>query len=128
MTAEGEIGYVDSVAVADRTLGELRLSIEDAGLWERTALLVTADHGWRTKVWRDNPEWTREDEAVSHVDTSGVPFVLRLPGQHASLLYSRRFNTLLTRRLLEGILRGTLTTPAQVPAAIETVGASQAGK
>jgi len=78
-TAKGRIGYLDNVALVDRTLGVLRDAIEQAGLWDRTALLVSADHGWRTSLWRGTPEWTADEEVASRQDTSGVPFLLKLP-------------------------------------------------
>ena len=83
--------------------------MEQAGLWQHTALLVSADHGWRTSYWRGGTDWTAEDEAVSHVDTSGVPFLLRLPGQESGVTYEKRFRTILTRTLIDEILAGRLS-------------------
>jgi hypothetical protein len=51
--AEDSASYLDSLALADRTLGELRAALEQSGLWDRTAVLVSADHGWRTRLWRE---------------------------------------------------------------------------
>ncbi|MGH9666714.1 MAG: sulfatase-like hydrolase/transferase [Bryobacteraceae bacterium] len=45
-------GYVDSLALADRILGELREQMTRAGLWIKTTLLVTADHHWKRLVNR----------------------------------------------------------------------------
>ena len=119
LTARGRVGYLDSVALADRTLGELRHNMEQAGLWDRTAVLVSADHGWRTHTWRGNPEWTPEEEAASHQDTSRVPFLLKLPEQTSRVVYSKPFNTIVTRQLITGILSGELTDPSVLPGLIE---------
>lgn len=128
ITAEGSIGYPDSVALADRALGTLRQAIEQAGLWDRTALLVSSDHGWRTSMWRGTAEWTAEEEALSRYKTSDVPFLVRLPGQTAGFFpYSRRFNTLVTRQIITGILTGQLTAPTQLPDLIERRGATRLG-
>jgi hypothetical protein len=105
----GRIGYVDSVALADRTLGDLRSCLDRAGLTANTAILVSSDHGWRTALWRGNPEWTPEDEAASHQDTSGSPFLLKLPQQTSPFVYDTAFDTVVTRRLIIGILNGRLT-------------------
>jgi hypothetical protein len=115
--------YADDVALADRELGLLRQAIGTAGLEDRTAILVSADHGWRPSLWRGPAsDWTPEDEAASRQDTSGVPFLLKLPGQKAGSVYSQRFNTVLTRRVLTAILGGQLTDPAAVARMIESAG------
>jgi membrane-anchored protein YejM (alkaline phosphatase superfamily) len=112
--------YLDSVALVDRELGMLRRAIEEAGQWDRTAILVSSDHGWRTSTWRGGTTWTAEDEAVAHQDTSGVPFVLKLPGQKTGLAFGKSFNTVLTRQVITAILNGQLSDPAAVPAFIES--------
>jgi hypothetical protein len=118
-TPQGRIGYLDSVALVDRTLGELRRTMERSGLWERTAVLVSADHGWRTHLWRGDAEWTSDEEAASHQNTSGVPFVVKLPGQTSGVVYSKPFNTILTRRLITVILNGQLRDPSALPDFVE---------
>lgn len=124
-TAEGRIGYLDSVALVDQTLGQLRRALEQAGLWDRTAVLLSADHGWRTYHWRGNPEWNVEEEAASHEDTAGVPFLLKLPGQTSGMVFDQRFNTIVTRQLITGILSGQLTDAATIPGFIERHGHGQ---
>jgi hypothetical protein len=110
--------YLDSVALADAALGSLRRAMEEAGVWDRTAVLVSADHGWRTATWRGGPGWTAEDETAANQPTGGVPFVLKLPGQKASVSYPAPFNTVATARLIAAVLRGELTRPEDVPALI----------
>jgi hypothetical protein len=119
MSADGSIGYLDSVALADRTLGALRQEMERAGLWDHTAVLVSADHGWRTYLWRGGPEWTAEEEAASRNDTSGVPFILKLPGQTSEVAYNKSFGTVITRQIITDILSGRLTDPAMIQNAIQ---------
>ena len=120
LTGKGRIGYLDNVALADRTLGVLREAMERAGLWDATAVLVSADHGWRTSLWRGRPEWTEDDEAPSHQDTSGVPFLLKLPGQTFGVSYERRFNTVMTRKIITDILSQRLTSPEMIAHSIES--------
>ncbi|HXB71715.1 MAG TPA: hypothetical protein VNY05_25990 [Candidatus Acidoferrales bacterium] len=119
LTAQGRIGYLDSVGLVDQTLGVLRRAMEQCGLWDRTAVLVSADHGWRTQLWRGDAEWTPNEEAASHQDTSGVPFLLKLPEQTSSVVYGKRFNTIVTRQLIMGILSSQLTDPGTLPVFIE---------
>ncbi len=112
-------GYLDNVALVDLELGMLRHAMEESGLWDRSAILVSADHGWRTGSMGGARPRNPEDEAASHQDTSGVPFLLKLPGQTVGSVYSKRFNTVSTRRLITGILNGQVTDSAAVAAFIE---------
>jgi len=111
----GPVGYLDNLALADRALGELRTCLDRAGLTAYTAILVSSDHGWRTAVWRGNPEWTPEDEAASHQDTSASPFLLKLPQQTSMFVYDTPFDTVVTRRLIIAILNGRLAVHSAIP-------------
>jgi Sulfatase len=106
--------YLDNVALVDRTLGELRDAIEKAGLGDRTAILLSADHGFRTYLWRGTTLWTPEDENVSHRDVIGVPFLVKLPGRTPGVRYTKPFNTVVTREVITGILKGEITDSAAV--------------
>jgi len=94
-------GYVDNLALVDRALGELRASMEEAGVWERTAVLVTSDHAWR-ESWAFDGRRDRE-----------VPFILKLPGQDHAVAYPRPFNTLLSHDLVLALLQGEMRDPAE---------------
>jgi len=48
-TGHGTPAYYESVAVADKLIGEVISAIEEAGLKESTLLLVTSDHGGKAK-------------------------------------------------------------------------------
>ena len=99
-------------------MGLVRRSIEEAGLWNQSAVLVSADHGWRTPFWRNSPGWTAAEEAASHSDTATVPLLLKLPGQTSGAFYDKPLATIVTRRLIVDILSGRLADPAAIPAAI----------
>jgi len=118
LTPNGRMGYLDNLLLADRAMGLLRGSIEEAGLWNQSAVLVSADHGWRTSFWRNEPGWTATEEAASRQDTSAVPFLLKLPGQTSGAVYEKALPTVVTRRLIIEILSGRLTDPAAIPGAI----------
>lgn len=127
INVRARIGYVDSVSLADQILGELLESIQHAGLEKRTSILVSADHGWRTGLWRGDAEWTSEEEAVSRQDTSGVPFLLRLADQQKEITYTPRLNTVVTRRLIDAILDGWLTDPSQIQRQLNNTGGGITG-
>ena len=94
--------------------------MEQAGVWDRTALVVSADHGWRTHLG-GAPGWTAEDESVPREGTMDVPFLVKMPGQNAPVVYEKPFNTVVTRTVITGILAGRLTRAAELPGAIEGV-------
>jgi Sulfatase len=94
--------YWDALALADRTLGELRRSMERAGTWNHTAVLISADHHFRQSQELDGKSDPR------------VPFLLRLGGQEAGTVFHREFNTVLTQGLLLALLSGEVESPEAV--------------
>jgi len=104
--ASRRISYVDSLALADHVLGEIRSGMEAKGLWDRSAVIVSADHGWRANLWRGGPQWTAEDEALPADDPVAVPFLVKLPGQQTTATWGEPFPTVRTRALVEKLLGG----------------------
>jgi hypothetical protein len=102
-------GYIDALALVDRTVGELRRTMEAAGLWERTAVLISADHGYRG------------DRSVDRgrIADRWVPFLLKLPGQHEPYGYPRHLETLRSAGLLLDILEGRILTPADAARSLD---------
>jgi arylsulfatase len=73
--------YEANLAYADHLVDRLRAALVTAGLWEETALVVTADHG----------EAMGEHGFVGHneqvfVESAQVPLVMRVPGLGARRL------------------------------------------
>jgi hypothetical protein len=97
-------GYYDSLALLDRTLGELRRALEARGLWETTTILLSSDH------------WNRGSHLLDGKKDHRVPFLLKLPGQKDGVVYDRPFNTVLSHDLLLAVLRGALRDPAALAA------------
>jgi hypothetical protein len=93
-------GYIDSLALLDRTVGELRRTMEQAGVWDSTTVLLTSDHGYR------------DSEALDGKSDPRVPYILKLASQKDSVAYTQEFNTVLTADLLMDVLRGEITDPA----------------
>ena len=108
--------YLDNLELVDRALGEIRTAMEDAGLWDKSVVLVTSDHWWRTNEWSGMAGWTEEEEAISGDKEADhrVPFMLKMPGQKETLDYTEVFNTVLTHDLLLAILREEISTPREV--------------
>jgi arylsulfatase A-like enzyme len=89
-------GYIDSLALLDRTLGDLRRSMQAAGTWTNTTVLVTTDHPYR------------EAEQVDGKSDRRIPFLLKLAGQRAGAAYDAPFNAILAHRLLLAVLSGEI--------------------
>ena len=91
-------GYWDNLALADRTLGELRSAMERAGTWDRTTVLISADHSFR------------ESQRLDGRSDPRVPFLLHLAGQNDATVFHTTFNTVVTHDLLLAILRREIRT------------------
>ncbi len=100
-------GYIDSLALLDRMTGDLRAAMESRGVWERTVLLMSADHPFRSSRDLDGKSDWR------------VPFLLRMPGPRAAGVVAPEFNTIVSANLICAILRGAVSTAPQASAWIE---------
>jgi hypothetical protein len=87
-------GYVDSLALLDRTVGEIRGVMEKAGVWDGANVILTSDHPYR------------EAEALDGKTDPRIPYMLKTSGQKDGLAYGCRFNTVRTSDLVLAILRG----------------------
>ena len=104
--------YFSALLLADRTLGELRRAIEEAGLSDRTSLVLTSDHAYRSADLVDGKKDPR------------VPFVLKLAGQNRSVVHPRPFNTLVTAELILAVLRSEIRSPEQASAWLSAHGSN----
>ena len=113
----GPLDYFDNLALVDRTVGELRQRLEDAGLWDKTTLMITADHGLRPGAWAGHMGWTPElDRLTGGQAPLYVPFILHLAGQKQPVEISKSFSNFLCEQLSLAILHGEVTTGAQAAA------------
>lgn len=86
--------YLDNIALTDHYLALVRRAMQESGVWDRTTIIITADHG--------NREWDGED-----IHTVGaVPFLMKLPQQRQGRDIDCDFDVIVLRRLIEGLLRG----------------------
>ncbi len=101
--------YFDNLVLADRTLGELRRNMEQAGLWDKTTVLVSSDHRFRPHLFQKDPMFTAEEASfAAGKPDNRVPFILKLAGTSAGAVYTNRFNTIITHDLLLAILHGDI--------------------
>jgi hypothetical protein len=95
-------GYLDSLELADISLGAIRKSMENHGLWDCTTVLVSSDHSLRSV------------QAFGGKRDRRVPFLLKLAKQHSGLRYDSSFNTIVTQDLLLSVLRQEIPSPDDV--------------
>jgi type I phosphodiesterase/nucleotide pyrophosphatase len=109
LTYDQPSNYLDNLALADRTLGELRNWLDKAGLWDETTLVVSADHPLRAKAWMKMSSWTKEEADLSENKTFPyIPFIVKTAHNNRGLEYREQFDTILTNRLVLGMLEGKL--------------------
>lgn len=115
---QGKNSYLDNLALVDRMVGDLRRAMERAGVWDQTTIIISADHWWRSEMWKRGPFWTHEDEAVARSGKMDhrIPFLLKLAGQRDQLTYKPGFNTVVTHDLVLALLRGEVSSPDGVAA------------
>ncbi len=94
--------YLNNLALADSELAVLRKKMEDAGQWDKTWVILSADHSWRSS------------KAYDGIRDYRVPYLVKSPAGGPGLIYSKQFNTLLTHDLILSILGGEVTTEGGV--------------
>jgi hypothetical protein len=118
--------YFDNLALVDRTVGELRKKLEQAGLWDTTTLLISADHGLRYMLWHGGMNWTPQfDRLLEGGQSPTVPFIVKLGGENKPAVYDPPFSAVLTGDLALAVLSGEVTTAAQATAWIAGKAAPQ---
>ncbi|HEY4361853.1 MAG TPA: sulfatase-like hydrolase/transferase [Bryobacteraceae bacterium] len=121
----GPLDYFDNLALVDRTLGELRRRLETSGLWDKTTILITADHGLRPGAWVGHMGWTPElDRLTGGHAPLYVPFILHMAGQQEPIEVGKSFPNVLCEELSLAILHGEITTGAQAAAWLDQHGTS----
>jgi hypothetical protein len=98
----GSQGYFNNLALADDELGRLQRAMQANGLWDKTWVILSADHSWRTSTMYDGKRDMR------------VPFMVKPPGPTASAVYPQSFNTIVTHDLILAMLRGEMTNQQNV--------------
>ncbi len=73
--------YLREVASVDAALGELIATLQRAGLWSRTVLIVAADHG---EAFGEHGQF--EHGGTLHEMLTRVPLLIRVPGRPARVV------------------------------------------
>jgi hypothetical protein len=121
VTNSARSSYLDNLTLTDHAFGDLRRTMEAAGVWERATVIVTSDHWWRSDYWATEAGWTTEEQqaASEHSPDQRVPFMVKFPGDD-SLVYDRPFNTVITRQMIMAVLAGRLQSGAELARWLDT--------
>lgn len=106
-------GYIANLERADAILGRLTEEVAKAGLENRTAFIVSSDHGWRPGIWSHTADWSREEHrlAESIGGSLRIPFLVRVPGSSfAGTVFEPEWNSVRTGALVRKILAGQVHT------------------
>lgn len=99
--------YVDSLALADRELGNIVATLKNSPRWKDTTVVVQGDHSWRTYLWKDGVEWTEEDAEASRGGFDPRPAVIvHLAGQTQARVDARPWSLLNVHAVVEQVIRG----------------------
>lgn len=115
--ADDDTSYVDNLALADAWLAHVRALLQQRGEWDSTTVVIMGDHAWRTQmIWMRAPVWSAEDEAASEGGKFDPrpAYLVKLPQQHTPALINTTFAATRTRPLLDQLLRGGITEPAEL--------------
>ena len=107
----GTTSYLDNLALVDRFIGELRVTLEHANLWDSTSLLISGDHGLRSWLWQKRYNWTPEmDQLGIKGPSATVPFILKLAGRSEGAICSQSFSSVISGDLALAVLTGRVST------------------
>jgi hypothetical protein len=127
--------YIDNLALADHVLGKVRHTLEQIGDWDRSTILVSADHPYRPTSWLGlhvaSPQAAPSAEMIRdthRIWQPHIPFILKMPGQKTSVAYHNEFNSVLSGNLLLAALQGEIRTPAQAVQWLDTHAAASEEK
>lgn len=110
--------YIDNLALADRTLGELMQALAQSPSAAQTTLIVSSDHSWRVGIWRHAFGWTREDELASghgHFDPRPV-LMVHFPEETTPVAVNRPVPLLAMHAMIERMMAGQITDARELAA------------
>jgi len=98
--------YWGNLEALDIAFGQIRRAMEEAGVWDKAVVILTADHGFTLGGWSEVPP----DKADPR-----VPFLVKMPGQTTPIEYDEKFRMTSLHEMLGGIFSGKLERPEQIP-------------
>ncbi len=119
--------YVNNLALCDIVLGEIRKKMEAAGLWDESTVIVSSDHHWRINRWKKAHSSHKlsltdgDRELTEEIEDQRIPFILKLKNQKNPVTYEKPFNTVITRDIINSLMKGEISTPEELQKQIDRV-------
>jgi hypothetical protein len=106
--ASGNRSYVDNLALADKTLGQLLAVLEHSPRWKDTDVIVCGDHSWRPWFWSPTPSWTAEDQTASQggVYDPRPVLMVHMAGQTMPATVTAPYPLLQVHDILDDLIEG----------------------
>lgn len=95
------VNYFRNLIVADQVLGEVLSKLKGSSGFNKTTVIVSSDHHWRSSQQYDGKTDLR------------VPLIIRFPDQNYRVDIDRKFDTVETRYLIKDIIRATNLTDVE---------------
>ena len=112
--------YYTSLEVVNENLGRLRRALEDAHQWDETTVIISSDHYYRFKGFRDFSKMSDREKQESILDRR-IPFLIKLAGQKNRIDYEPTLNTVVTSRIILDIFDGRITRADDLVAWLENL-------
>lgn len=98
----GGADYLNNLYWVDVTFGQLRLAMEQMELWDKTTVLVSSDHWWRTS------------KQLDRITDHRVPFILKLANSIEPIVYRKQFNTVISADLITAVLKKEIQNTSEI--------------
>jgi len=111
--------YMDNLALADKCLAGLRETLEQAGQWNTSSVVVMGDHSWRTtQLWEATKNWTPDEQIASlgGAFDERPAYIVKLAGQTAGSSIDTPFHALNTRKLFDALMTHQIQSTADLTA------------
>lgn len=112
-------GYIANLKRCDEILGRLLAEVHRAGLADRTAIIVSSDHGWRPEIWSHTADWSEDEQRLAGaISKERIPFVVHLPWSlpPKGVMVGSRWNSVHTGEIVERILAGAMNSADELAA------------
>ncbi len=97
------LGYFDNVIATDKFFDGVRQSMERFGLWDQTAVIVSADHGWRGAA-KDSPK----------TDHDRIPLIVKLPGRQGAFVYKKPLGATFVKDMILSLAASRITSTVEL--------------
>ena len=108
---DNPINYFHSIVFLDKVIGDLRKTLEDSGLWDETAVILTADTG---NVGSQSGVGLNDYAEWGYDTKNRVPLIIKLPNQNKRVDLDRRVSAQTLRDVIQKIMSGELTSHDQI--------------